>query len=85
MPQVKSSADLGAILEPHAPENCRPRPAPSPISGRVSLILRLDDVESGAFLPLIVPVWNEFCPPSRERGRVMPLTQPRSVMFFQCN
>ena len=32
------------------------------ISGRVSLILRLDDVESGAFLPLIVPVWNEFSP-----------------------
>ena len=32
------------------------------ISGRVSLILRLDEVESGAFLPLIVPVWNEFSP-----------------------
>ena len=42
------------------------------ISGRVSLILRLDDVESGAFLPLIVPVWNEFCPPSRERGKSRP-------------
>ena len=38
MPQVKSSADLGAILEPHAREDCRPGPA-SLISGRVLLIL----------------------------------------------
>jgi hypothetical protein len=39
-------------------------------------------VESGAFLPLIVPVWNEICPPARERGRVMSFWRNRVELCF---